>query len=139
MTTKIEIGAAPLTLAQLRAALNGPVAVSLTDAASRPALQVFFDSGASEVPGDLAPRAADLLAYLKANDTVKAVISGFNDPTGDAAANAELSRRRAQAVQAALVAAGVAEDRTVLEKPADSAAAASSLAAARRVDVVLRP
>ena len=113
--------------------------VSLTDAASRPALQVFFDSGASEVPGDLAPRAADLLAYLKANDTVKAVISGFNDPTGDAAANAELSRRRAQAVQAALVAAGVAEDRTVLEKPADSAAAASSLAAARLVDVVLRP
>ena len=61
--------------------------VSLTDAASRPALQVFFDSGASEVPGDLAPRAADLLAYLKANDTVKAVISGFNDPPGDAAAN----------------------------------------------------
>jgi histidine ammonia-lyase len=33
MTTKIEIGAAPLTLAQLRTVLDGPVAVSLTDAA----------------------------------------------------------------------------------------------------------
>src|SRR5690606_35986174 len=33
MTTTIEIGAAPLTLAQLRAVLNGPVTVSLTDAA----------------------------------------------------------------------------------------------------------
>jgi len=33
MTTTIEIGAAPLTLSQLRAALNGPVTVSLTDAA----------------------------------------------------------------------------------------------------------
>ena len=33
MTTTIEIGAAPLTLAQLRSVLNGPVTVSLTDAA----------------------------------------------------------------------------------------------------------
>ncbi len=135
----VEAASAPAAGGAASAAEPAAGVVSLTDAASRPALQVFFDSGASEVPGDLAPRAADLLAYLKANDTVKAVISGFNDPTGDVAANAELSRRRAQAVQAALVAAGVAEDRTVLEKPADSAAAASSLAAARRVDVVLRP
>jgi len=135
----VEAASAPAAGGAASAAEPAAGVVSLTDAASRPALQVFFDSGASEVPGDLAPRAADLLAYLKANDTVKAVIFGFNDPTGDAAANAELSRRRAQAVQAALVAAGVAEDRTVLEKPADSAAAASSLAAARRVDVVLRP
>ncbi|HEY4586884.1 MAG TPA: aromatic amino acid lyase, partial [Brevundimonas sp.] len=33
MTTTIEIGAAPLTLAQLRSVLNGPVRVSLTDGA----------------------------------------------------------------------------------------------------------
>ena len=33
MTTTIEIGAAPLTLAQLRTVLAGPVSVSLTDAA----------------------------------------------------------------------------------------------------------
>ena len=33
MTTTIEIGAAPLTLAQLRTVLEGPVAVCLTDAA----------------------------------------------------------------------------------------------------------
>ena len=32
MTTPIEIGAAPLTLSQLRAALDGPVTVSLTEA-----------------------------------------------------------------------------------------------------------
>ena len=112
---------------------------ALTDAASRPALQVFFDSGKAEVHPDLAARAADLLAYVKANQGVQVVIAGFNDPTGDAAANAELSRQRAQAVQAALVAAGLAAERTVLDKPADTTATTSSLAAARRVDVTLRP
>jgi outer membrane protein OmpA-like peptidoglycan-associated protein len=66
------------------------------------------------------------------------VISGFNDPTGDAARNAELSKQRAQAVQAALVAQGIEEGRTVLEKPVDPAGTAVSNAAARRVDVVVR-
>lgn len=125
------------------AAASGPepgaAVVALTDAASRPALQVFFDSGKAEVHPDLAARAADLLAYVKANQGVQVVIAGFNDPTGDAAANAELSRQRAQAVQAALVAAGLAVERTVLDKPADTTATTSSLAAARRVDVTLRP
>ena len=75
---------------------------------------------------------------MKANPDAKAVISGFNDPTGNAAANAELSKNRAQAVQAALVAAGVAQDHTVLEKPAETTGTAASNAASRRVEVVLR-
>ena len=56
---------------------------------------------------EFAGKSADLVAYLKANADAKAVISGFNDPTGNAAANAELSKHRAEAVQAALVAQGV--------------------------------
>lgn len=114
----------------------GVVALMVQD---KPALKVYFDSGKTAVDDAFAAKAADLLAYLQANAGSKAVISGFNDPTGNAAANAELSKKRAQAVQAALTALGVAEDRTVLEKPADATdTSAGSNAASRRVEVILR-
>ncbi|MBK6614283.1 YidB family protein [Ottowia sp.] len=103
-----------------------------------PALKVYFDSGKTDVHGDFAAKSKELVDYMAAHADAKAVISGFNDPTGDAAANEELSKNRAKAVQAALVGAGVAEDRTVLEKPADATGSAASNAASRRVEVVLR-
>lgn len=104
-----------------------------------PALKVYFDTGKSEVPARFAEVAAPLLEHLKTHASAQAVISGFNDPTGNAALNAELSKNRAKAVQAALVAAGVPEARTLLEKPADTADTATSRAAARRVEVTIRP
>jgi uncharacterized protein YidB (DUF937 family)/outer membrane protein OmpA-like peptidoglycan-associated protein len=103
-----------------------------------PALKVYFDSGKTDVHADFAAKSAELVSYMKANSDVKAVISGFNDPTGNAAANAELSKNRAQAVQAALVAQGIAQDRTVLEKPAETSGTGATNAASRRVEVVLR-
>ncbi|MFT4195229.1 YidB family protein [Ottowia sp.] len=116
---------------------TGPAVVGLvTDGV--PALKVYFDTGKTDVPAEFAAKASDLVGYLKANTDAKAVISGFNDPTGDAAANAELSKNRAQAVQAALVAQGISEDRTVLEKPAEASGTAATNAASRRVEVVVR-
>ena len=103
-----------------------------------PALKVYFDSAKTDVHGDFATKATDLVNYLKATSDAKAVISGFNDPTGDGAKNAELSKSRAQAVQAALVAQGVTEDRTVLEKPAETSGTAATNAASRRVEVMVR-
>jgi len=103
-----------------------------------PMLRVFFDSGKTEVAPEFADKAKALVAYLQGNPDAKAVISGFNDPTGDPAKNAELSRHRAEAVQTALVAVGVPIERTALEKPADTTDTGASNAASRRVDVVLR-
>ena len=103
-----------------------------------PKLQVFFESGKVDVPAEFADKSKALVAYLASHADQKAVISGFNDPTGDPVKNAELSKQRAQAVQAALTAAGVAADRTVLEKPAETSDTGSTNAASRRVDVVLR-
>ncbi|WP_312594537.1 OmpA family protein, partial [Comamonas terrigena] len=103
-----------------------------------PMLRVFFDSGKTEVAPEFADKAKALVAYLQGNPDAKAVISGFNDPTGDPAKNAELSKHRAEAVQTALVAAGVPIERTALEKPADTTDTGGSNAASRRVDVVLR-
>lgn len=118
-----------------------PEGAAVVDGAEQgvPTLRVFFDSGKTDVAAEFAGKSKALVDYLAANADAKAVISGFNDPTGDPAKNAELSKQRAQAVQSALVAAGVAADRTLLEKPADTTPdAAASNAAARRVDVTVR-
>jgi outer membrane protein OmpA-like peptidoglycan-associated protein/uncharacterized protein YidB (DUF937 family) len=104
-----------------------------------PALKVYFDSGKVDVASEFGTKSNDLVEFLKANATAKAVVSGFNDPTGNAAANAELSKNRAKGVVAALKASGIADDRVVSEKPADpTAGAAKSNAEARRVEVTIR-
>ncbi|MBB6577808.1 outer membrane protein OmpA-like peptidoglycan-associated protein/uncharacterized protein YidB (DUF937 family) [Comamonas odontotermitis] len=103
-----------------------------------PKLQVFFDSGKTDVPPEFADKSKALVGYLQSHADMKAVVSGFNDPTGDAAKNAELSKQRAMAVQAALAAAGVPVDRTVLEKPVETSDTGNTNAASRRVDVLLR-
>ena len=103
-----------------------------------PVLRVFFDTGKTDVAASFSEKSKSLVDFLKANTDVKAIISGFNDPTGDAARNAELSKQRAEAVKNALVAAGVEEARAVMEKPADTTDTDVNNAAARRVDVMLR-
>lgn len=103
-----------------------------------PALKVYFDTGKTAVAAGFADTAKSLVEHLKANATSKAVVSGFNDPTGNAKANAELSKNRAKGVAAALKAAGVAEDRVLLEKPADTTGSALSNSEARRVEVTVR-
>lgn len=104
-----------------------------------PALKVYFDTGKTEVAKEFADKSKDIMAYLKDNAGAKAIISGYNDPTGNAAANAELSKNRAKGVAAALKAAGAPDDRVVLEKPADTTTgAALSNAEARRVEVTIR-
>jgi outer membrane protein OmpA-like peptidoglycan-associated protein/uncharacterized protein YidB (DUF937 family) len=104
-----------------------------------PALKVYFDTGKTEVAKEFGDKSKEIIAYLKDNAGAKAIISGYNDPTGNAAANAELSKNRAKGVAAALKAAGAADDRVVLEKPADTTTgAALSNAEARRVEVTIR-
>lgn len=103
-----------------------------------PVLRVFFDTGKTEVDSAFAEKSKSLVEFMNANRDVTAVISGFNDPTGDAARNAELSKERAEAVKAALESAGLAPERAVLEKPAETTDTSASNAASRRVDVMLR-
>ena len=102
-----------------------------------PALKVYFDSGSTTIAPEFNDKAKELVDYLAANSGAKAAISGFNDPTGDPVKNAELSKNRAQAVQAALVSAGVAADRLQLRKPADTTGTAATNAASSRVEVTV--
>lgn len=103
-----------------------------------PALKVYFDSGKTDVATGFADTAKALVDHLKANTSSKAVVSGYNDPTGNAAANAELSKNRAKGVAAALKTAGIADDRVVLEKPTDTTGSNLSNSEARRVEVTIR-
>lgn len=154
-STAVSAGASAAGAAVDAAQATGSAAVAATAAVAQaipkgagvladmidgmPVLKVYFDTGKTVVSKDFAGTAKDVLAYLKDNPSAKAVVSGYNDPTGNAAANAELSKKRAQNVAAALKAAGVAADRVVLEKPANTeAGAAVSNAEARRVEIVIR-
>jgi outer membrane protein OmpA-like peptidoglycan-associated protein len=107
--------------------------------AGRPKLTVYFDTGKSAVSNDLATASAGLKAYMAKNPAAKIAVSGYNDPTGNAKMNAELSKKRAQAVAKALEGAGIAATAINLEKPAATTDAAVTAAEARRVEVVVKP
>lgn len=127
------------------AAVGAPTgaAVEAFDVDGLPALKVYFDLGKTEVASDFAAKAENLVAYLRQNAGSTAVLTGFTDPSGDAAANEALAKSRADAVEAALVLHGAPFEQIELEKPADSAskddAGPVDAATLRRVDVVLRP
>lgn len=108
-------------------------------AGGAPALKVYFGTNKTAVSPQFDTKSKEMVEFLKSNATAKAVVTGFNDPTGNAAANAELSKNRAIAVAAAITAAGITADRVMTEKPADATAgSAKSNAEARRVEVTVR-
>ncbi|MCE2656669.1 MAG: OmpA family protein [Rubrivivax sp.] len=98
--------------------------------------KVYFDTGKAELPADVAQPLADALAAVTADRDRKLMLSGFHDPTGDPAINAELAKNRAKAVRDALIARGVAAERIVLRKP-EQTAADGPAAEARRVELRL--
>jgi outer membrane protein OmpA-like peptidoglycan-associated protein len=106
--------------------------------AGQPVLIVYFAVGKADVAPGFAEQAAAVKAWAASHPGSKYVISGYNDPSGNAALNAELSKNRAQAVQAALVATGVAEADTLLEKPAVTTDTVVTAAQARRVEIIVR-
>jgi outer membrane protein OmpA-like peptidoglycan-associated protein len=72
---------------------------------------INFDVDSDRLRPDATPAIDQLIAALKANAAWTVSIEGHTDGTGTAARNLELSRLRANAVKAALVAGGIAADR----------------------------
>jgi outer membrane protein OmpA-like peptidoglycan-associated protein/predicted flap endonuclease-1-like 5' DNA nuclease len=100
----------------------------------KPALNVYFDLDKREVAA-LTDEAAPLKAYLEANPGARLSVSGYVDPRGDAAYNAELAKNRAENVKAALETAGLPGDRIDLDKPADIVGDGSTYSEERKVTV----
>ena len=120
------------------AAIPEGAGVVAADREGKPMLTVYFDTGKSVVSNDLSTAAASVKAYLDGNPAATLAVSGYNDPTGNAAANAELSKNRAQSVKAALEKLGFAADKVVLEKPAEATTTGTDNSAARRVEVTVK-
>lgn len=103
----------------------------------RPKVSVYFDVGKTDIAPDFTAAVAPVKAWLDANPDDRVQLSGFSDPTGNAAANAELAKGRAQAVAAALAEQGVPAERMDLVKPDDTSDEAVDLSAARRVEITV--
>jgi hypothetical protein len=136
---KRGISHAPKTEAAVSApsATNVPVVVIEETArviVENGVVKFYFVSGKAEVAAGANEALSDVVKGVA--EGKRAVISGFHDATGSAEINAELAKQRAQAVQAALVALGVAEDKVELKKPEQTQADGSN-AEARRVEVIL--
>ncbi len=118
---------------------GGIVVTGKADGANSAGLmKVYFASGSAVLPAGADKGVAELVGYFKAKPSGKLSLSGFVDPSGDPAKNAEIAKQRAFAVRDALKAAGVAEDKIDLQKPTDITAGSTSAAEGRRVEVSLQ-
>lgn len=136
------VAAAPLPTAPASVALAGPSAQAVSDAASVTVefgvVKFYFASGKADLAAGAGTALVDVVRAARTGK--KVVISGFHDPSGNAAVNAELARQRALAVRDTLRAAGVADSQITLQKPGQMAerAGAGDDAEARRVEIRLQ-
>ena len=143
----LDVGPQPIVAGEIPSTLPPGPAVTAAipegsgvvaqDIEGKPQLSVYFDTASTEVTPDFAAAAAPIKAYVDAYPGSRLAVSGYNDPRGDAAFNAELSKNRAKSVAAALAALGIPVRAIVLVKPAETTDDTTSLENARRVDVVV--
>ena len=96
--------------------------------------KLYFDRGSSQFPADDKRSLSSVISYLHKNTSVKAVLSGFHDPSGNLINNQKLSLARAKAVSKLLQDSGISSARIVITKPAQTEGTGSP-EEARRVEV----
>lgn len=132
---------APPVAAKAPAAAAAPAAPPAAAAApvvvSEAAERLYFEVGSDALPADAMGVLAKVADAARANGGVSVLISGFHDASGDPEKNADLAKRRAQAVRHALEANGVAPDRLVMSKP-ELTTGGTDPREARRVELRLR-
>jgi outer membrane protein OmpA-like peptidoglycan-associated protein len=105
---------------------------------------MLFDTGQSRLQADGARSMVQLAEFMKRNPQRQAVIDGYTDSVGSETFNQDLSDRRAQSVQTALVGLGVeaARLRTAGHGESDPVASndtAQGRQSNRRVEIVFAP
>ncbi len=98
---------------------------------------VYFDLGKSDLPDDAMMLLGPAIRVARTVPSVRLVVSGYHDASGDAAANEELAKRRAFAVRDALISTGIGAERIVLVKPL-VAKGGEDPREARRVEITAR-
>jgi OmpA-OmpF porin, OOP family len=103
---------------------------------------LYFDTNKADLTPDSKPELAEIAKYLKANPTLKLRVVGHTDSVGGFEFNLDLSKRRAEAVVAALAKDfGIAADRLAAHgvaylSPVASNATEEGRAKDRRVELV---
>ena len=135
LTTHPELaGVRASVVAPADAASAAPAAVSSANDA-----MLLFAVGSSPLSGDAVKGLEPLISALKANPLAKITVSGYHSASGDLAQNQALAKQRAFEVRDAIKAAGIAEDRVVLEKPKSADAnLAGEDPKARRVELAVK-
>lgn len=95
----------------------------------------YFASGSAGLAADTPAALAEAVKATVSGRTV--VLSGFHDASGDPTFNAELAKRRAQAVRDALLRLGAPTAGIELMKPMQTTGSGDE-AEARRVELVIR-
>lgn len=96
--------------------------------------KVYFAVGEAKLNAADQAVVGQTIAALAAKPQAIVLLSGFHDPSGDPARNAELAKARAQAVRDALVGGGVAVERIKFRKP-ESTLGSGSPEEGRRVEI----
>ncbi len=99
--------------------------------------KVHFAVGKADLPEDAPVLVRPAIRAAQATPGSTLMVAGYHDASGDAAANAELAKRRALAVRDLLLAAGISEQRIELARPVVTTGGADD-DEARRVEVTLR-
>jgi photosynthetic reaction center cytochrome c subunit len=100
---------------------------------------LYFNTGSYTLEGEQAKGLAQLIATMTGTPGTKATISGYHSASGALDVNQELAKQRAFSVRDALLAAGIAENRVVLEKPLQAEANLSGEdPASRKVEVAVK-
>jgi outer membrane protein OmpA-like peptidoglycan-associated protein len=124
------------------AAYTPPATTTATKSKPMPAkaepasVHVLFDKGKATLD-TAAMRQLRIASAAYVGIGTQIVITGYADKTGNAAANVELAKKRAQAVRDELVGLGVEAKRIVLQPPVDVTGPGPDNEA-RRVDVVVK-
>ena len=126
----LPAGATAAAPAPTEAASQAPV----TAASGALAAKIYFATGKKDMPSDANESLDAALAFLKGKTGAKIDITGYTDKTGDQMANLELAKERAKAVRAALIAAGIAQDRINMKPPAEITGGGDNKEA-RRVEI----
>ncbi len=116
---------------------KAPAAVAAAPAAATALPRVYFDVDSDALPADALAVLAAVAEAARANPAAAVLISGFHDATGNPEHNADLAKRRAQAVRHALEANGVPPERLQLAKPQQTTGG-SDPKEARRVELRLQ-
>jgi OmpA-OmpF porin, OOP family len=133
-----------LTILEIQAMEQEVTANQMLDALNKDgfmALYINFDTGKSDIKPESQPIVDQIATLLKDNPDLKLSIEGHTDNVGTPQANKTLSEKRARAVVAAVVAAGVDAARLSAvgwgqEKPVADNRSEDGRAKNRRVEIV---